>query len=79
MTAQELRDCVASNLKARRAERNLTQRQLAKLVDVTQAQIAQIESGSSAPSIDLLARLGKALGTEPHAFLSPGIFSEIDA
>jgi transcriptional regulator with XRE-family HTH domain len=79
VTSKELRNCVAANVRARRLEKNLTQKALAVLAGVTAPHIVQIEAGKTSPSIDLLAKLGKALDTEPHAFLSPGIFSAVDA
>lgn len=79
MTGQELKDAIGKNVRNRRLECQKTQRVLAAEVGVTQAQIQFIETGKSAPSIDLLARLASALRTEPQAFLTPEIFSETPA
>jgi ribosome-binding protein aMBF1 (putative translation factor) len=46
-----------------REDAGLTQTSLAKLMGSTQSSIARIEAGGHLPTIDLLNRLGKALGT----------------
>ncbi len=51
----------ASGLKARRRERGLTQRELAKLVGVTQNYIPAIENGGRHPGPELTERLMTAL------------------
>lgn len=52
---------LGTTLKAMRAERNLSQTTLAKRVGVTQAYIAQLESGvDDNPTLDVLWRLAKA-------------------
>ena len=51
----------ASGLKARRRERGLTQRELAKLVGVTQNYIPAIETGNRHAGPDLIERLMHAL------------------
>ena len=51
----------ARGLKARRRERGLTQRELARLVGVTQNYIPAIENGSRNPGPELTERLMKAL------------------
>lgn len=45
----------------RRIERNLTQAQLAKHVQTSQAAIARFESGMSNPTVQFLFRLARAL------------------
>jgi transcriptional regulator with XRE-family HTH domain len=51
----------ATGLKARRRERGLTQRELARLVGVTQNYIPAIENGARNPGPELTDRLMKAL------------------
>lgn len=46
-----------------RSSRGLTQAQLAEKAEVTTSYITRLENGSSAPGIDLVARLAAALGT----------------
>ena len=47
-----------------RANRGMTQAQLAETAQVTISYITRLESGTSAPGIDLVARFATALGTE---------------
>jgi transcriptional regulator with XRE-family HTH domain len=51
----------ATGLKARRRDRGLTQRELAKLVGVTQNYIPAIENGGRHPGPELTERLMHAL------------------
>ncbi len=51
-------------LKEIRTTRGMTQAQLAEVAQVTTSYITRLESGSSAPGIDLVARFASALGTE---------------
>ena len=46
-----------------RDEAGLTQTELARRMGSTQSSIARMEAGSQTPRIDLLDRLGRALGT----------------
>ncbi len=46
-----------------RSSRGLTQAQLAEQAEITVSYITRLENGSSAPGIDLVARLAAALGT----------------
>jgi DNA-binding XRE family transcriptional regulator len=47
-----------------RIRRGLTQAQLAEMVDVQEATITRLESGSRIPSLSLLSRIAAALGTQ---------------
>ncbi len=51
-----------------RKEAHLTQAELAKKADTTQPVIARLESGANSriPSLELLARVAKAVNTELH-------------
>jgi transcriptional regulator with XRE-family HTH domain len=51
-------------LKEIRTSRGMTQLQLAEAAQVTISYITRLESGTSAPGIDLVARFAAALGTE---------------
>lgn len=51
-------------LKEIRSSRGMTQAQLAEAAQVTISYITRLESGMSAPGIDLVARFAEALGTE---------------
>ncbi len=55
---------VALKVLAYRTEHALSQRDLAKQLDMTQPQLARLEAGEHNPTIDTLARLAQALDTE---------------
>jgi transcriptional regulator with XRE-family HTH domain len=54
-----------------RASRDMTQYDLATKANVTVTYISRLEAGSSAPGIDLLDRLARALGVEVISLLPP--------
>ena len=61
---------LAMNVKQLRMHRNLTQIELAKKAKVSQAFIAQLETGEQDnPTLDTLRRLAKALKVKPSALL----------
>jgi DNA-binding XRE family transcriptional regulator len=62
---------IASDLAERRAERGLSQRELAGLVGTTQSAIARLESGGRPPRIDTLLRIADALDCDLHVELRP--------
>ena len=51
-------------IKNKRMQLGLSQNKLAKLVGITQPFIAEIESGSRSPSIEVLQRICKELSIE---------------
>ncbi|MCL5019818.1 MAG: helix-turn-helix transcriptional regulator [Patescibacteria group bacterium] len=53
-----------------RAQRNLTQKELAVLVDTGQSSIARLESGEGLPSLSFLQKVAKAL----HMAILPPLF-----
>ncbi len=55
-------------IKEYRKKKNLTQAQLAELVNVDDKHISCIESGKNFPSPDLIERLADALCVEPKDF-----------
>ena len=59
----------AGRLKEVRRSRGLTQMELSRQAQVTASYIWRLESGGSAPGIDLVARLARALGTTTHDLL----------
>lgn len=75
MTHKELRQVVATNIKARRKEIGLTQVALADACECSSVHISLIESGKTEPSFALLAKLAEALHTTPQGLLSPEIFA----
>lgn len=62
---------LAHNLIEIRQRRNLTQNELANLVDLPRSTIANIESGKGNPSLQNLAKLSSALHTTIDQLLSP--------
>jgi len=58
----ELRLKLAEGLKARRADKGLTQIQLAKVIQSSQSRVAKMEAGDPTVSLDLLVRSLLALG-----------------
>ena len=72
--AAELNAIFRHALRARRVECGFTQAALAEYVGTTQPFIAQLESGSRLPNLELLAKLAEALRTTPDALLRSDIF-----
>ena len=58
----ELRLKLAAGLKARRADKGITQIQLAKVIQSSQSRVAKMEAGDPTVSLDLLVRSLLALG-----------------
>ena len=58
----ELKLTLSRGLKERRARRNLTQAQLARLLKSSQSRVAKMEAGDPSVSIDLLIRSLLAMG-----------------
>ncbi len=58
----ELRLKLSDSLRTQRQNKNLTQVQLAKLVQSSQSRVAKMEAGDSSISLDLLIRSLLALG-----------------
>lgn len=59
-----LRSTFAGLCRSTRVRLDITQAELARAADVSRAQIAAIETGRANPSLDLVARIGEALGLE---------------
>ncbi len=66
-----LANAVALFILRYRTERNLSQRDLAELLDMKQPQVARLESSDVNPSLATLARLAGALGAEFAISVSP--------
>jgi DNA-binding Xre family transcriptional regulator len=62
---------IADQVAARRAERGLSQRELAELTGTTQSAIARLEAGGRPPRIDTLLRIANALECELVVELRP--------
>jgi transcriptional regulator with XRE-family HTH domain len=68
---ERLSEHLAANLRFVRQKRNMTQGQLAKLCDVPRSTIANLETGSSNPTLSVLARLARSLHLSLEELLSP--------
>ena len=62
---------IADDVAARRAERGLSQRELAELTGTTQSAIARLERGGRPPRIDTLMRIADALHCDLAVELRP--------
>lgn len=60
---------IGENIKNIRETRGISQKQLAKEVQVSQAMICQLERGSKTPNLLLSCELAKALSCEVKDFL----------
>jgi DNA-binding XRE family transcriptional regulator len=60
-----------NRLKVRRAERDITQLDLALEVGISNSQISQIERGYVDPTPELAAKIAKALKTTPESIFPP--------
>jgi DNA-binding XRE family transcriptional regulator len=63
---------VANRVIQYRADRKLTQRELAAVVDLVQPQIARLEKAEHQPSFETLMKLSRATGLEFHFDVSHG-------
>lgn len=64
----------AAKLKELRTSRGLTQAELAQKAEVSPTYISEMETGDTTPGIDLIGRLGAALGVEAsELFPSKGV------
>jgi transcriptional regulator with XRE-family HTH domain len=71
-TTQQHVERLAGNLLRRaRAQKGLTQRQLAELAGVPQSSIAKIESGARQPTLPVLTRILVAVDLQPRIALEP--------
>jgi transcriptional regulator with XRE-family HTH domain len=66
----------ADALKALRAERGLSQRELAESVYVTRSTVARWESGSRLPDAVMISRLAQCLGVDVSVLLSAAAASD---
>jgi len=61
---------IVNRLHVMRAERRITQEQLAKEIGVTRATIVAIEGGGYNPSLELAFRLARFFKTDIHSIFS---------
>lgn len=64
---------IGSNLKRLRTDREMSQAELAEMVNVTQSMIAQIERGTKALSLELGREISEVLGISINELLKDDI------
>lgn len=67
----EIRAIFAENLRKYRKAANLSQEELAHIAEIERGYVSQLERRLNAPTIDMLAKLAKAIGVEPYQLLEP--------
>jgi Helix-turn-helix. len=68
---RRLATTIGQNVKIARIQEDLTQAQLASLCGVEQAAISMIEKGKRGVTLNMLAKLAKALNKREHVLLKP--------
>jgi transcriptional regulator with XRE-family HTH domain len=71
-TSSDLTPIVGENLKRMRAARGLSLQKLAQASGVSRAMLGQIELGQSAPTINILWKIARALGVTFSALITSG-------
>lgn len=66
-----MREVLARNLRRYRAERGLSQEELAHRADVDRTYISSLERMQYGASIDVVESLAKVLNVPPHELLKP--------
>ena len=65
----ELREIFATNLRVLRHERKLSQEALADEAGIDRTYVSALERCVFSASLDMIEKLAKALGVEPHSLL----------
>lgn len=73
VSMDEIRERLAANLRALRAERGVSQERLALEAGVDRTMLSKIERKISNPSIETLLKLANRLSVDLHWLLRPGI------
>ena len=60
-------------LRQKRQEKNLTQKELSKLLFVSESAVCKWEKGASYPDITLLPKLSKILGVSEHELITASV------
>lgn len=66
-----IREVLARNLRRYRAERGLSQEELAHRADIDRTYVSSLERMQYGASIDVVDNLARALDVEPHELLRP--------
>ena len=72
MNNSKLRLHIGTTIRKRREEMNMTQAELAELIDVTTGFVGQMERGESAPNLSTLKSIIDALSLEPNSLFNVG-------
>jgi len=67
----EIRAVFAENLKKYRRSAGFSQEDLAHYAGIERAYVSMLERKQSSPTIDMLAKLAKALEIEPYQLIAP--------
>ena len=67
----DIRVVFADNLKRHRKAAGLSQEELAHIADIERAYVSLLERRQNSPTIDMLAKLAKAVGVAPYELLLP--------
>jgi transcriptional regulator with XRE-family HTH domain len=68
---EDMRQTVARNLRRIRNERRFSQEELAYRAKVDRSYISLLENGAYSASVDMLAKLAKALSVRPTELVEP--------
>ena len=66
-----MREVLAQNLRRYRAERGLSQEELAHRADIDRTYVSSLERMQYGASIDVVESLARVLEVPPHALLTP--------
>lgn len=69
LSAMDLREVFATNLRRLRNAKGLSQDDLAYEAEISRSSLSQLEKGSFYVSIKVIGRLAETLGVEPEEFL----------
>src|SRR4051794_17996513 len=73
----ELRRQIADEVRRYREDAGLSQRRLATAAGVSQALVSELEAGNGDPGVEVLARIGAALGGRLSIRIDPGTGSPV--
>ena len=73
---EDIKTLLGNNIRKYRQKRNLTQTQLAEMVDVSFRYISYVECGKSFPSAEVLQAISKALEVHVHLLFYPNFSAE---
>lgn len=66
MTDKELKELIAHNVKLFRVHKDLTQKQLAEILQIDQSYISMVENGRRFPSVKVINKIAGVLEVPVH-------------